>query len=107
MSEFVAVAKVDEIPEGRGKLVMAGGREIALFRADGRYYALDDCCPHMGAPLSEGDVREGMVICLRHLWGFRLDDGACPNVPTLKAETFEVRVEGDRILVRVPEGQGN
>jgi len=105
MSEFVEVAKVDEIPEGRGKLVVAGGREIALFHADGRYYALDDCCPHMGAPLSEGDVREGMVICLRHLWGFRLDDGTCPDVPTLKAETFEVRVEGERILVRVRESQ--
>lgn len=107
MSEFVEVARTGEIPEGRGKLVVVGDREVALFHTDGRYYALDDCCPHMGASLSVGDVREGLVICDRHLWAFRLDDGSCPDVPTLKAETFEVRVEGEKILVRVPEVEGD
>jgi nitrite reductase/ring-hydroxylating ferredoxin subunit len=103
MSEFVEVAKVGEIPEGRGKLVVVGDREVALFFAGGRHYAMDDCCPHMGESLSVGDVRDGLVICARHLWAFRLADGSCPDVPTLKAETFEVRVQGDRILVRVPD----
>ena len=102
MGGFVEVARVGDVPEGRGKLVAVGDQEIALFCVDGRHYALDDCCPHMGASLSVGDVREGMVICDRHLWAFRLSDGACPDVPTLKAVTFEVRVEGEKVLVRVP-----
>ena len=103
MSQFVTVARLDEIRERQGKLCTAGDREIALFLVDGQYYALDDCCPHMGASLSLGDVRDGTVICDRHLWAFRLADGACPDVPTLKAETFEVRVEGNEIQVRVPK----
>ena len=103
MAEFVTVAKVDDVPEGRGFLCRAGDWEIALFLVDGQYYALDDCCPHMGAPLSLGDVRDGAVICDRHLWAFRLADGVCTDVPTLKARTFEVRVVEDAIQVRLPD----
>jgi len=45
------------------------------------------------------------VLCSRHLWAFQLADGACVDVPRLAAETFEVRVVGDQILVRVPEAE--
>ena len=102
MSRFVTVARVGQILEGRGRAFRVGEREIALFLAGGLYYALDDFCPHMGASLGSGDVRNGMVICDLHNWAFRLHDGSCPDVPTLKAQTFEVRVEGDQIQVRLP-----
>jgi nitrite reductase (NADH) small subunit/3-phenylpropionate/trans-cinnamate dioxygenase ferredoxin subunit len=100
MADFITVAKIGEIPEGRGKTVMVGDREIAIFCSGGQYYALDDYCPHMGASLGQGVVQQGAVICDRHLWAFRLTDGVCLDVSRLKAETFEVRVEGDEIQVR-------
>ncbi|MBN2474143.1 MAG: Rieske (2Fe-2S) protein [Pirellulales bacterium] len=102
MCQFVTVAKLGDIPEGRGRVFTVGERRVAVFRDGGRYFALDNACPHMGAPLATGDVRDGMVICDRHLWGYRLSDGVCPEVPRLKAETFEVRLEGEWIQVRVP-----
>jgi nitrite reductase/ring-hydroxylating ferredoxin subunit len=46
-----------------------------------------------------------MVVCNRHMWAFRLADGTSPDVPTLRAVTFEVRVEGDEIRVRLPDGK--
>jgi len=103
MADFVTVAKVGEIPEGKGRRFTVGRREIAVFHVGGRYYALDDRCPHMGASLAVGEVRDDRVICLRHLWAFRLADGSSPDVPPLEAETFEVRVRGEDIQVRVPE----
>ncbi len=102
MSEFVTVARVGEIPEGKGKTFVAAGREIAVFLLEGRYYALDDYCPHMGASLGESDLWQDTVVCNRHMWAFRLSDGVCVDVPSLKAETFEVRVEGDEIQVKLP-----
>ena len=102
MSEQVKVAEIDQLAVGQRRLVTVGGREIALFRAGGRYYALDDRCPHMGESLSLGNVRDGMVICNRHLWAFRLSDGTCPDAPTLRAPTFEVRVQGDWVRVWIP-----
>jgi NAD(P)H-dependent nitrite reductase small subunit len=105
MSEFVTVARVGEIPEGKGRRFTLAEREIALFHVQGRYYALSDRCPHMGASLAVGAVQEETVVCLRHLWAFRLSDGSCLDAPHLRAETFEVRVEGEEIRVRVPTGE--
>ena len=69
----------------------------------GRYYALDDYCPHIGTSLGDSDLRGEQVVCNRHMWAFSLIDGSSPDVPTLKAETFEVRiVGGDEIQVRLP-----
>ena len=72
---------------------------------DGHYYALDNCCPHMGAPLVLGEVKDGTIVCDRHLWAFRLSDGVCTETSRLKAETFEVRVVGDEIQIRVPDSK--
>ena len=55
-----------------------------------------------GASLGIGEVRGGMVVCDRHLWAFRLDDGVCPDAPRLRAETFEIRVQGEQIQVLLP-----
>jgi nitrite reductase (NADH) small subunit len=104
MSQFITVARVGEIPAGRGRSFQVGRRTIALFHADGKYYAMDDFCPHMGAPLSEGDLDSGTVICCQHRWAFRLADGASPDSATLRAETFPVRVLGDDIQVELPDG---
>jgi len=38
MFRFVRLASIDEIPEGGGKAVEVGGREIALFRIDGQIH---------------------------------------------------------------------
>lgn len=102
MTEFTTVAKVSDIPEGKGRSFRVGDREVAVFLVEGVYYALDDYCPHMGASLGASDLRQDMVICNRHMWAFRLKDGTSPDVPTLRAETFEVRVVGDEIQVHVP-----
>ena len=103
MSQFTTVARVGEIPEGGGRSFGVDGRTVAVFLVAGEYFALEDSCPHMGAPLSLGDIEDETVICDRHLWAFRLRDGTCTESEKLKAESFAVRVEGDEIQVCVPE----
>ena len=103
MANYVTVAKVGQVSEGKGEAFVVADRRIAVFFVDGQYYALDDPCPHMGAPLSFGDVRNGYVICDRHLWEFRLTDGVCPDIPALQARTYPVRIEGDEIQIDLPE----
>lgn len=105
MAKFVTVARVGDVPEGQGRTFHVGQREIALFCRQGKYYALDDYCPHMGASLGSSDLYGDYVLCNRHLWAFSLRDGSCPDVPALRAETFEVRVVGAEIQVAIPDGQ--
>ncbi len=104
MSEFQTIAKVGSVAEGEGTTVEAGDRVLALFLHNGKYFVIDDLCPHQGASLGAGHLdEEGAVTCPWHAWRFSVCDGTWCDNPRLKVDTYEVRVEGDEIQVRVPE----
>ena len=106
MSEFVTVARVGEIPEGEGRAYPVNGRMVAVFLIGGEYRAILDSCPHMGASLAGGYVEAGVVTCPWHAWRFCTRDGTWMDNPraAVRTETFEVRVEGEEIQVRAPDG---
>ena len=60
---FVNVAEVDKLARGTAKLIHVEGLSIALFNADGAFYALEDSCPFDGASLSHGWVTGSVVEC--------------------------------------------
>ncbi|MCO6458972.1 MAG: Rieske (2Fe-2S) protein [Pirellulaceae bacterium] len=101
-SDFVTVAKVGAIAEGEGQAYVVNGRMVAVFLAQGTYYAIDDFCPHMGASLAGGTYDRGYVVCPWHAWCFSVKDGTWTDNPKVKVDCFEVRVASDEIQVRVP-----
>ena len=100
-ASYMDACSLAELPPGRARAVDASGRRIALFRTAGGVFALDNTCPHRGGPLSEGDVIGNEIVCPWHLWGFELATGRCPGNPEVAVTTHEVRIDGDRILVKV------
>src|SRR5207244_9269572 len=94
---------VGDLAEGEARTVEVGNKLLAVFLDNGRYFAIDDVCPHMGASLSGGYVEEGIVTCPWHAWRFRLADGAWADNPRIKIGSYPVRVEGDCVQVQVPE----
>ena len=103
MANFHTVCKVQDLAEGESKTVVVGKKMIALFYAKGQYSAIDDVCPHMGAPLSGGHVEDGIVTCPWHAWRFRLADGAWADNPRVKIGCYPVRVEGEQIQIQVDQ----
>jgi NAD(P)H-dependent nitrite reductase small subunit len=95
------VARLSDLPEQTGWLVELAGREVALFRRGSQVFALDAVCPHRGAILAFGEVRDGIVYCPLHAWGFRLEDGACPEFPGVAVATYRVTVEGGDVFVEL------
>jgi nitrite reductase (NADH) small subunit/3-phenylpropionate/trans-cinnamate dioxygenase ferredoxin subunit len=102
MSDFTTVAKVGSIDEGTGQAFKVGNKMVAVFHRDGKYYAINDFCPHMGASLAGGYFEGDTVTCPWHAWRFRVTDGAWVDNPKICTASYEVRVEGDEIQVRVP-----
>jgi nitrite reductase (NADH) small subunit/3-phenylpropionate/trans-cinnamate dioxygenase ferredoxin subunit len=102
MDEFQTVCRVGELAEGEGKTCKVGDRLVALFCSGGRFLAIDDTCPHMGASLSGGYLENDVVTCPWHAWRFRLTDGAWADNPRIKIGAYAVRVEGDAVQVQVP-----
>ncbi|TWU45834.1 3-phenylpropionate/cinnamic acid dioxygenase ferredoxin subunit [Novipirellula aureliae] len=102
MSNPIKVATTSSVPPGRGILVDADGLLLALFNIDGVFYAIDDACPHQGAPLSEGAVRGCVVICPWHAAEFEIPTGKLLCAPgTRDVQTYPVTIDGDDVMVDI------
>ncbi|ESP87405.1 Rieske (2Fe-2S) protein [Candidatus Halobonum tyrrellensis] len=70
--EAVPLAELEA--EGRA-LVAVEGVPVALFHHEGEIRAVNNRCPHMGFPLTEGSVDEGVLTCHWHHARFELSCG--------------------------------
>lgn len=101
MADFVKVASTGDIPEGEGRCFEVNDQQVAVFNVDGTFYALDNVCPHQGGPLGEGELDGNMVTCPWHAWDFDVTTGENGEDPDEKQDTYEVKVDGDDVLVAV------
>ena len=99
MGKFVKICKVHDIPEGSGKSLQANGTAVAVFNVGGSFYAINDTCAHRGGPLGEGELEGKTVICPWHGWRYDVTTGANQVAPDLPQKTYEIKVEGDDLLV--------
>ncbi len=100
--EFVAVAKVSEIPAGEIKCVDVQGIPIAVCNVDGQFFAVGNVCTHDGGEVSGGWLEDHAIECPRHGAQFDVRTGKVLRLPApLPIPTYPVRVDGDEIKVKV------
>src|SRR5258708_883763 len=94
-TQFIKAALVSELGEGQVLVVtVPGGRRVALCRADGKYYAIDDKCTHDNGPLGEGQLVGDQIECPRHGARFDIKTGKAlclPGVGRVATHPCEVR----------------
>jgi NAD(P)H-dependent nitrite reductase small subunit len=105
--KYVKVMSEEDLPIGKSAIISAGEDEIALFNYKGKYYAVTNKCPHRGAPLGEGRIEEGIVICPNHEWRFKLESGANMQNPELFIPTYPVKVKNENIYIGLEGETGN
>lgn len=109
MDGFVRVASTGEIPPGTAGRVVVEGRRVAVVNLSGTFYAIDDTCTHEDQSLSEGPVVGDLIVCPKHGSRFHIPTGRVLSLPAARpVSTYQVRVEGEEILVsaRPTPGQG-
>jgi 3-phenylpropionate/trans-cinnamate dioxygenase ferredoxin component len=104
MPGFVRVASVGDLP-GRGLLAVEAEEQkiVLVAMGDGAYYALQDRCSHADFPLSDGELLDGdRLECQYHGAKFDVPSGRAVALPAIRpVKTYEVRVDGDDILVNL------
>ena len=99
----VHVGPLTDLEGGAPRVVSAGGRTIVVFVVDGEVYALDNRCPHMGFPLSQGTIRDGILTCHWHHARFDLAGGSTFDPFADDVTSFDVEVrDGDVWVDPVP-----
>jgi len=98
--EWFDVAAASDIAEGDVRTYLAGADKVAVARAEGSLYAVQDRCSHDNGPLGEGCLAGFMVQCPRHGASFDIRDGQVNSAPAVVGiGTFEVREQDGRVLV--------
>ena len=99
--DFVPVMNAQDLQEGKLTRVDAAGMPAVLLKQGRAIYAIAATCSHLGGPLDEGTVKDGVVQCPWHGSCYRMSDGSVVNGPTSYAQpTFAVRVRNNKIELR-------
>lgn len=95
------VARLEELPNQGRKLIELNGQQILLLNIKGTVYAVENECPHQGAPLDKAIQKETYLSCPRHGYRFQLTDGSCKEFPEYQLKTWPVRVENGDIIIEL------
>jgi nitrite reductase (NADH) small subunit len=101
MPDFQRAAALADCPVGSACEVVVGDRIVALYNVEGTIYALDGVCSHQGGPLGKGCLKGTVVTCPWHGWQFDVRDGQHQFSASVVQPRFDVRIEGDSILVDI------
>jgi nitrite reductase/ring-hydroxylating ferredoxin subunit len=74
-SDFVRAGTLEELNAKKRLVVHGRHRPILVVEENGRVFALDNRCPHMGFPLDRGSVDDGILTCHWHHARFELASG--------------------------------
>ena len=101
MSDWIDVARQDELPPGDWRSLDVDGAQVAVFNLNGQYYAIEDLCTHDGGALTGGAIDGEQIVCPRHGARFSIKTGAVLAPPAYEpVAVFPVRVENDMVQVR-------
>jgi nitrite reductase/ring-hydroxylating ferredoxin subunit len=110
----------ESIPE-KGRLVVdVGEKTVGLFRVNGRLFAYENTCPHMGGPVCQGliipavrelindkqvstgyafDESEMRIVCPWHGYEFKIETGSHPAKESIRLKAVAVEEAGGEVYV--------
>ena len=93
---YVYVANTREIEAAGGRLsVTVKKYTVAIFIYNSKVYAVDNRCPHMGFPLNQGTVKDGILTCHWHHARFDLMNGGTFDQWAGDVTSFPVEIRNE------------
>jgi nitrite reductase (NADH) small subunit len=94
------LASIPEMPPpGTVKEFAVGDKVICVANVDGILSAVDNACPHRGAPLGQGTIQRGKIVCPWHGWRWDPVHGEGLDGTELNARVYALEFSGDDVLV--------
>ena len=100
-TETVRAGTLDELRERNVIMVQAPDRPVAVFYNDGQPAAVDHRCPHMGFPLSQGNLTGGILTCEWHHARFDVRSGCTFDLWADDIPAYDVTVTDGVVYVAV------
>jgi len=104
---FTKVCDVNDIEEDRAKMFCIDKERIAVYKTQGKLFAVNNVCKHQNGPLGEGKVLDGCITCPWHGYQYLPQNGQSPPPFKEKVSTYDIRIEGTDVWLNpkpYPEG---
>ncbi len=105
-----------DVPLGGRLIVQVGRASVGIFNIGGQILAINNLCPHAGAPICEGAIcgavvsdapyerhlaYEGLILkCPWHGWEFLLPEGVTLTHPQERLRLYPVSIEDGKVIVQ-------
>ncbi len=102
MGEFVKIAELSEIGDGKGIARKLEDDSVALVRLGETVYAFLNVCTHQHTPLVDkygGQIAGEELTCPMHGWTYNIRTGKCVN-ESGKLKLLDVKLENGSVYVR-------
>lgn len=104
MTDFIKVARADDLEDGELMAVEVDGEPVCLAKVHGEICAFTDDCTHIGGPLNEGELDGEVLTCPWHGAQFNVRTGQVLRGPARQdIQTYPVRIDNDDIFVSIPD----
>ena len=100
-TDLVYVCELRDIPAGEARAFEVEGYELAFFNTGDEVFATDNACPHMGAPLAEGEMTDSSVCCHEHGWVVDLLSGEVLERDWASVATYPVEIREGKVFVQL------
>jgi 3-phenylpropionate/trans-cinnamate dioxygenase ferredoxin subunit len=96
---LVRIGNANDIADGQMRVFDVGGTKVNVASSEGRLYAFDDTCTHMGCSLANGELEGTIVTCACHGSQFDVTTGAVMRGPAQRpVQSRTVQIEGPDLL---------
>lgn len=96
------VCSVNDVAVDGLRLFEVDGVSLLLVNLGTEYRAIPPACPHMEEPLAQSGIcANGILTCSKHLWQWDLATGAKQGPAEKELLMYQVRVEGDDVMVHL------
>lgn len=106
---YAAVCREGELPPGsiRAHRPADGSKRVALVNVAGHVFGFEDRCPHLGGPLSRGELRGRMLVCPWHGWMIDVPTGQVKGGRGAAVRPCRVRVREGTVEAATIQGDAS
>ncbi|UCZ51399.1 Rieske 2Fe-2S domain-containing protein [Bacillus shivajii] len=99
MSQLIFAGTFEEVKSAKTKVIKGGKHGIAVIYDEGRVYAIDNRCPHLGFPLHMGSTCDGMLTCHWHHARFDIKSGGTLDPWADDVPTYPVKINDEKVYI--------
>ncbi|MEH2402292.1 NifU family protein [Nostoc sp.] len=100
-SAWIKVATIDQVPEFSVLAVQLAGNSLILYRQGVTVKCYRNAYTHLGSPLEEGKVENGIITCPSHGFQYKLETGECLTAPDISLQSYPVNIKDDKVFVKL------